>query len=584
MADPITWGLINLVKKGIKGVQTTLDGLLGDIKDEFGNFLNDAEEVIDKLGTGVPPRDMISFSSESTDEGIKLTFTPPAATYFAEHTSGDGKQFACMPAGVLIRYSDTGYPRTPDEGIFGYDYKTDGDWDTESHECTIVGLTKDTKYYFTAFPYSTEHVYNKNQIEANRTEMTWVGNKGTISVTVNTPEGYHGTIGEYTITLVDQAADSPQNIEKTVTGAGVTQFGGLLNGKSYKVRLSSIGDLQAPPDSEAIEVVAGVNKDVTMTYAFLYGTISVNVSTQPTKMPIGSYTVTLTPQSGGEAIKKSGNGTQKINFENLVNGETYTVKLSSINHYSINTGDTVTAVGGSTTSHNAKYSFNGSFSSCSWDEIHAIADTGNLDKCFSLGDTKNVYCKTVSVSNGSVSYNSLRNVMFVISRINGYYMFILSKGIFISGTTTSSGIFPVLKQIDTDKDEVFPELVGHFGSSNFGIFTTSKTFDQLESSSEKPDTTFVDSGTIRVLSYCDIFGHGFPSLSDYEAAKPYLTNDERRKELCGGVAYCSGAMDYYKTSSARYCYVDNNGVPHHGTSATRYSNSNSFPIALTVPR
>ena len=27
MADPITWGLINLVKKGVKGVQTTLDGV-----------------------------------------------------------------------------------------------------------------------------------------------------------------------------------------------------------------------------------------------------------------------------------------------------------------------------------------------------------------------------------------------------------------------------------------------------------------------------------------------------------------------------------------------------------------------------
>lgn len=362
-------------------------GLVLGIEDGLDEFIDDATEVVNSLGTGIPPRDLAAFSSESTEDGIKLTFTPPGATYLPEHTASDGKQFACMPAGVLIRYSDTGYPRTPDEGKFGYDYKPTGDWVTTSQECTIVGLTKDTKYYFTAFPYSTEHVYNKNQVTANRTEMTWVGNKGTISVTVNTPEGYEGTLGEYTITLVDQASDSPQNIEKTATGAGLTQFGGLTAGKTYKVRLSNTTDLQAPPDSEAITVAGGVNNDVTMTYALMYGTITVNVSTQPAGMPIGRYTVTLTPNDSTGALSQQGNNSQAVVFNNVKNGVVYTVGLSAINHYTANPNGTVTAVGGQNKQHNAHYAFGARMNDLSWDEIINYYRSG-FGSLFNIGDTK----------------------------------------------------------------------------------------------------------------------------------------------------------------------------------------------------
>lgn len=359
-------------------------GLILGIEDSLDDFINDATEVVNSLGTGLPPRDLAAFSSQSTEDGIKLTFTPPAQTYIDD---GGTNQFAVMPAGVLIRYSDTGYPRTPDEGKFGYDYKPTGDWVTTSQECTIVGLTKDTKYYFTAFPYSTEHVYNKNQVTANRTEMTWVGNKGTISVTVKTPEGYEGTLGEYTITLVDQASDSPQNVEKTATGAGLTQFGGLTAGKSYKVRLSSTTDLQAPPDSEVITIVGGVNYDVTMTYALMYGTITVNVTTQPAGMPVGTYTVTLTPQGGGEAKTARGTNTQAVTFQNCENGVTYTVALSAVNSYTANPNGSATAVGGQNVQHNASYSFAKTLSTMTWSEIHTYLSGGYASKLFSVGQS-----------------------------------------------------------------------------------------------------------------------------------------------------------------------------------------------------
>ena len=339
-------------------------------------------------GGGIPPHDLTTFTSQSTEEGILLSFSGPEPTYLPD---ADGQPvFAAAPRGIMIRYSTEGYPLKETDGVFGYNYNPEGeDWDgSGTHTCTIVGLTKDTKYYFTAFPYSDYGVYNRSESAKNRTEMTWVGNKGTISVNVQPPDGYLWAIGEYTITLVDQASSSPQNIEKTVTGAGVTQFSGLEGGKSYKVRLSSIDDLQAPPDSEVIEVVAGANKDITMKYALLYGTITVNVSVKPAGVSIGAYTVTLTPQGGGEAKTAQGNNAQAVTFSNCENGTVYTVALSSINHYTANVGGKVTAVGGKNISHNVSYSFSATLNSLTWEEIDNYGQMGVAEELFSVGDTK----------------------------------------------------------------------------------------------------------------------------------------------------------------------------------------------------
>lgn len=49
MADPITWGLINLVKKGVKGVQTTLDGVsdkVSSLPDSLDTDFTEVKEAI----------------------------------------------------------------------------------------------------------------------------------------------------------------------------------------------------------------------------------------------------------------------------------------------------------------------------------------------------------------------------------------------------------------------------------------------------------------------------------------------------------------------------------------------------------
>lgn len=478
-------------------------GLMLGLDDEMNEFLKDAKSIVNGLGTGLPPRDLAAFSSQSTEDGIKLTFTPPAQTYIDD---GGTDQFAVMPAGVLIRYSDTGYPRTPDEGKFGYDYKPTGDWVTTSQECTIVGLTKDTKYYFTAFPYSTEHVYNKNQVTANRTEMTWVGNKGTISVTVQTPEGYEGTLGEYTITLVDQATESPQNIEKTFSGTGVKMIGNLTGGKIYKVRLGTpdVDDLMAPADSEAITIVAGTNHELTVAYVYKYGNIQVNVASVPAGMRFGSYTVTLTPQSGGQALTATGSGGQSLTFNNLVHGETYTVGLTALSHYTANPNGSVTAVGNQTTQHNASYQFNASFAEATWQEISDVIQCAeDFTDYFALGESRNL---TVKKYSGSLTGNGYfqgtktsKSVNFKIIKRNGVGVYDKATGSLQLNNNTmilwpSETLLSINVQTDTSGSSI------GFGDTGIAIFL-SEHKDEMIPDEIKPYVPKADGNSPQ---YCSV--------------------------------------------------------------------------------
>lgn len=82
MADPITWGLINLVKKGVKGVQTTLDavsdkvsGLPDSLDTDFTEVKNAISDVKTDTGTNLPQKMDAGITQVRNDiEGVK-TYT-----------------------------------------------------------------------------------------------------------------------------------------------------------------------------------------------------------------------------------------------------------------------------------------------------------------------------------------------------------------------------------------------------------------------------------------------------------------------------------------------------------------------------
>lgn len=453
----------------------------------------DLKSMLDNLqaGSGLPPNDMQTFTAASTESGIKLSFKGPENSYLYGDAAGD--TLACVPDGFMIRYSDTAYPVSIDDGELVGVYDIDPVTPVTGEQ-EVIGLTFGETYYFTAFPFSTEGVYNKSQADANHASCVWSGSKGTINVNVQAYEGFEGVIGEYTITLVDQAASGGQNITQTASGTGVTQIGNLEEGKTYVVTLSDTSTLMADPsepitivagnsynvtltyrmkygtisvdvdtandfaalgdynitlvaqetdyenvvkaangkgvtvfdelidgrkykvrlgdtpnflppaDSDVVTVVGGANVDVDVTYAAGVGSVTVNVSTQPANMPIGTVTISLVPQSGGSTLSQQRSGSGSVTFNNVPVG-TYTVTGSEVNHYTFS-GGSVSVTGGQNTSHNANYVFiTHPLNQSTWEEIAMISESGSASEVFSVGDTKEITANGYPASMEIIGFN-----------------------------------------------------------------------------------------------------------------------------------------------------------------------------------
>ncbi len=106
--------------------------------------------VINDAATGVPPANMQTFSAAAGDAKVTLTALEPA------DTEVDGQLIASCK-GFVIVMSTTGYPTNEADGTVVVDHVADGS--TLTYE--VTGLTNDTQYYFSAFPYTDHGVFNR---------------------------------------------------------------------------------------------------------------------------------------------------------------------------------------------------------------------------------------------------------------------------------------------------------------------------------------------------------------------------------------------------------------------------------------
>lgn len=293
MADPITWGLITKVKSTASSIKTTVDTLpekveqkldpvqtdMAQLAENVQKQVDELREIVENSPAGVPAPWLESISSQSQEGGINVTYQ---AKFLQGRVNSTENWLFAQTKGVMVRYSPERFPMNINEGYLGFidedlfEVDETGVITAKTKNNVIVGLTTNTKYYISAFPYSTNNVYNEtlNQNNGNyknlnnTTSCTWSGTKGTLTVNVTQDYDYK-PLGEYTATMTPKAGGSA--ITKTQSGAATVVFSGLEAGE-YTLSFSAPQYFTAPK-SKNVTVVAGQSQTISAKYIF---TVSLN--------------------------------------------------------------------------------------------------------------------------------------------------------------------------------------------------------------------------------------------------------------------------------------------------------------------
>jgi hypothetical protein len=116
------------------------------------------DSLLQKIGQ--PPNNMRAFSaSPLSATSLGLRFLEPEDSY------ADGN-LICSVKGVMVRMSETTYPRSVNEGTLVIDNTDLGAYENEPF--VVESLVEGRDYFFSAFPYSTQGVYNLSRNAGNR--------------------------------------------------------------------------------------------------------------------------------------------------------------------------------------------------------------------------------------------------------------------------------------------------------------------------------------------------------------------------------------------------------------------------------
>lgn len=104
---------------------------------------------------GIAPSNMLTFKAAASNASVKLYIKEPADTIIDEQTIS-------TIAGVKVMRKDTGYPNTEAAGIEVLDIKREDFGQYASDPYVDAGLENGKTYYYAAFPYSDQGIYNRN--------------------------------------------------------------------------------------------------------------------------------------------------------------------------------------------------------------------------------------------------------------------------------------------------------------------------------------------------------------------------------------------------------------------------------------
>ena len=269
---------------------------------------SEAKWVVDQLlqKTGNSPNNMRAFSAFAMSKtSIGLKFLEPADSY-----DGAGN-LVCAVGGVMIRMSTDGFPASVSEGDLVINNTNLGGYENTPLE--VTGLTEGQTYYFSAFPYSTQGVFNLSSNGANRAEgVPADGEQAVVSITIDDASGFTSAV----VTCVDET-DSSATQSVSMTPSKTTHTFTVPIGHTYHIEFGAVTDYFKPNNTASKVSVAGETSEYTGAYSYFTSTINVNYPTGSTlTCTCGDISYTAPTTTGSYQFKVHKAGTWMVKATN----------------------------------------------------------------------------------------------------------------------------------------------------------------------------------------------------------------------------------------------------------------------------
>lgn len=292
------------------------------------------DSLLQKIGQA--PNNMRGFTAYPlSTTSIGLKFQEPADSYDANNN------LICSVGGVMIRMSDTGYPAKPSEGTLVVNNTNLGAY--ANTPFTVSRLTKDKKYYFSAFPYSAQGVYNLSSNTANRADATpAAGEIANVTISIDDDSAFSSVV----VTCVDET-ESATTQSVTLTKTKKTASFVVPIGHTYHIEYSEEDGYSKPDKTTPKVSVAGTTSSYTATYYYFTSTIAVTYPTGATcTCECGSTKYTAPNTSGRYTFKVHNVGTWTVKAVSdsdtdskpvsiTSSGQSHSVELSFVRIYGI---------------------------------------------------------------------------------------------------------------------------------------------------------------------------------------------------------------------------------------------------------
>lgn len=286
-------------------------------------------------------RSFIAYSLSATSIGLK--FQEPADSYDANNN------LICSVGGVMIRMSDTSYPTKPSEGTLVVNNTNLGAY--VNTPFTVSGLTKGRKYYFSAFPYSVQGVYNLSSNAANRADATpAAGEIANVTISIDDDSAFSSVV----VTCVDET-ESASTQSATLTKTKKTAAFVVPIGHTYHIEYGAEDGYSKPDNTTPKVSVAGTTSNYTATYYYFTATIAVTYPVGATcTCECGSTKYTAPNTSGSHTFQVhnvgtwtvkavSGSDTDSKSVSITSSGQSRSVELSFVKIYGISRDITATS-------------------------------------------------------------------------------------------------------------------------------------------------------------------------------------------------------------------------------------------------